>query len=78
MNTKQAFQRVKPLTGQSIKQPICVADPITFATNLNNFYARFDTSFYSRVLPYTRVCLKTKKRMTYYTGALLYPQTLMS
>ncbi len=44
MNTKQAFQRVKTLTGQSIKQPICVADPITFATNLNNFYARFDTS----------------------------------
>ncbi len=43
-NTKQAFQRVKPLTGQSIKQPICVADPITFATNLNHFYARFDTS----------------------------------
>ncbi len=44
MNTKQAFQRVKTLTGQSIKQPICVADLITFATNLNNFYVRFDTS----------------------------------
>ncbi len=32
----------------------------------------------THVLPYTRFCLKTKKRMTDYTSALLYPQTLKS
>ncbi len=26
---------------------LCVSDPITFATNLNHFYARFDTSDFS-------------------------------
>ncbi len=35
MNTK-GFNHVRTLTGQSIKPPICVSDPITFAINLNN------------------------------------------
>lgn len=41
MNTKQAFQRV---TGQAFKRTTCISDPTIFASNLNNFYACFETS----------------------------------
>lgn len=47
MNTKQAFQGVRTLTGQATKQTTCASEPITFANDLNHFYARFDTSDFS-------------------------------
>ncbi len=44
MNTRQAFQKVRTLTGLD-PQPRLAAinDPTTFAETLNTFYSRFDT-----------------------------------
>ncbi len=48
MNAKQAFQRVKALIGQAAtKQSTLTSDPDSFANDLNNFYARFDSSDFS-------------------------------
>lgn len=50
MNTRAAFQHLKTMTdsGNSTcpRQP-SVLDPLTFATDLNNFYNRFDKADYS-------------------------------
>lgn len=44
MNTRQAFQRVKILTGCEPKSTTCaITDPESFANELNTFFARFDT-----------------------------------
>ncbi|KAK0144336.1 hypothetical protein N1851_017299 [Merluccius polli] len=43
MNTRQAFQKVKTLTGTTSKASTpAPIDPNAFTRNLNNFYARFD------------------------------------
>lgn len=43
MNTKQAFQKVKILTGCESNSNTCIiTDPESFAKELNTFYARFD------------------------------------
>lgn len=47
MNTKQAFQKVRTLTGSTPKTCTSPTDPISFTTDLNNFFARFDTTDYS-------------------------------
>ena len=48
MNTKQAFHKVKILTGQPPNQTqSTITDPTTFAATLNSFYARFDTRDHS-------------------------------
>ncbi|XP_031153066.1 uncharacterized protein LOC116048234 [Sander lucioperca] len=48
MNTKQAFQRVKILTGQEQKQNhITAPDPLTSANTLNSLFAWLDTHDYS-------------------------------
>ena len=48
MNAKQAFHKVKILTGQSpSKAHSTITDPTTFAATLNSFYTRFDTQNYS-------------------------------
>ncbi|KAJ8361261.1 hypothetical protein SKAU_G00177860 [Synaphobranchus kaupii] len=45
MNTKEAFQKVKTLTGYDSKpMPSAITDPLSFAEDLNIFYARFDTT----------------------------------
>lgn len=44
MNTKQAFQKIKLLTGLDPKPKLtAITDPISFAETLNTFYTRFDT-----------------------------------
>ncbi|KAJ8356701.1 hypothetical protein SKAU_G00194950 [Synaphobranchus kaupii] len=45
MNTKEAFQKVRTLTGYDSKpMPSAITDPLSFAEDLNIFYARFDTT----------------------------------
>ncbi|KAJ8355029.1 hypothetical protein SKAU_G00225960 [Synaphobranchus kaupii] len=45
MNTKEAFQKVRTLIGYDSKpMPSAVTDPLSFAEDLNIFYARFDTT----------------------------------
>ncbi|ROL44848.1 hypothetical protein DPX16_22665 [Anabarilius grahami] len=44
MNTRQAFQKVRTLTGTSLKASISTSTNLnSFTKDLNNFYARFDT-----------------------------------
>lgn len=47
MNTRQAFQKVKTLTGSTPKTCASPAAPVSFTTDLNNFFARFDTTDFS-------------------------------
>ena len=47
MNTKQAFQKVKALTGCEPKSTCTVSDPETFTKDLNIFYTRFDNQDFS-------------------------------
>ncbi len=48
MNTKQAFHKVKILTGQLPSQAhSTITDPTTFAATLNSFYTWFDTQNHS-------------------------------
>lgn len=47
MNTRQAYQKLKSLTGSTSKTCISPTDPISFTTDLNNFFARFDTTDFS-------------------------------
>ena len=48
MNTKQAFQKVKILTGCEPKPSLsAVTNPESFAKKLNSFYARFETQDFS-------------------------------
>lgn len=50
MNTKQAFKKIKILTGQNGKQDhSTISNPTTFANSLNTFYSRFDITDYSAV-----------------------------
>ncbi|KAJ8353443.1 hypothetical protein SKAU_G00210100 [Synaphobranchus kaupii] len=45
MNTTEAFQKVRTLTGNDSKpMPSAITDPLSFAEDLNIFYARFDTT----------------------------------
>ncbi|KAJ8369495.1 hypothetical protein SKAU_G00095230 [Synaphobranchus kaupii] len=45
MNTKEAFQKVRTLTGYDSKpMPSAITDPLSFAEDLKIFYARFDTT----------------------------------
>ena len=44
MNTKEAFQKVRTLTGYDPKPKLAaITDPAKFAEDLNTFYTRFDT-----------------------------------
>lgn len=44
MNTKQAFQKIRTLTGQESKFGLtAITKPTSFAEDLNIFYSRFDT-----------------------------------
>lgn len=47
MNTTQAFQKVKTLTGSKPKSTRTVSDPETFTKDLNTFYTRFDNPDFS-------------------------------
>jgi len=48
MNTKQAFRRVKTLTGYQPKSnPCAITDTVSFAKELNTFDTRFDTQDFS-------------------------------
>lgn len=48
VNTKQAFQKVKILTGQQTRQDsLTKTDPLNFANSLNSFFNRFDTQDYT-------------------------------
>ena len=47
MNTKQAFQKVKTLTGGKPKSTCTESDPETFTTALDKFYTRFDNQDFS-------------------------------
>lgn len=42
MNTKQAFQKVKTLTGREPKTSCTASDTETLSKDLNTFYMRFD------------------------------------
>ena len=43
MNTKQAFQHIKKMSGSEIRSTeLSYPDPLSFATELNKFYCRFD------------------------------------
>ncbi len=43
MNTKQAFHKVKALTGcESRQNHSTITDPTTFPNTLNTFYTQFD------------------------------------
>lgn len=51
MNTKQAFQKVKILTGCESNSNTCtITDPESFAKELNTFFAQFD------ILDFTAEC----------------------
>lgn len=45
--TRQAYQKVKSLTGSTSKTRISPTNPISFTTDLNNLFARFDTTDFS-------------------------------
>ncbi len=47
MNTRQAYQKVRTLTGTTSRTRTSLTDPISFTVELNNFFARFDKADHS-------------------------------
>ena len=47
MNTKQAFQSLKRMAGRSDATCASPPEPLSFVSELNKFYCRFDTSDFS-------------------------------